>query len=104
MRKQPEGTEESGQAEALRRIRDAGTNKGVTTVDLSGLGLNTLPAEIGSLTALQQLNLFNNQLTTLPAEIGSLTALQKLDLYDNQLTTLPAEIGSLTALQQLYLS
>ena len=66
--------------------------------------LTTLPAEIGQLTNLQQLGLDNNQITTLPAEIGQLTNLRYLSLYSNQLTTLPAEIGQLTNLQQLLLS
>ena len=33
-----------------------------------------------------------------PAEIGQLTSLTELDLGDNQLTSLPAEIGQLTSL------
>ena len=45
--------------------------------------------------------LSGNQLTTLPPEIGQLTALTRLNLFDNQLTTLPPEIGQLTALTEL---
>jgi Leucine-rich repeat (LRR) protein len=66
--------------------------------------LTILPPEIGNLTALRWLHLSDNQLTTLPPEIGNLTALQMLNLYDNQLTTLPPEIGNLTALGDLGLS
>ena len=44
-----------------------------------------------------------NQLTSLPAEIGQLTSLRELYLYDNQLTSVPAEIGQLTALERLHL-
>ena len=51
-----------------------------------------MPAEIGQLTSLRELNLGGNQLTTVPAEIGQLTALQVLYLGDNQLTSVPAEI------------
>jgi len=68
------------------------------------LGLTTLPAEIGQLAALTQLNLSDNRLTTLPSEIGQLSALTWLNLSNNHLTTLPAEIGQLAALTQLNLS
>ena len=44
------------------------------------------------------------QLTALPSEIGQLTNLQELRLYDNKLTALPAEIGHLTNLRELYVS
>ena len=50
--------------------------------DLSSGGV---PAVFGGLTALEILNLTNNQLHILPAEIGSLTALQVLDLSSNEL-------------------
>ncbi|MEM9117305.1 MAG: COR domain-containing protein, partial [Cyanobacteria bacterium P01_F01_bin.56] len=63
--------------------------------------LSALPAEIGQLTNLQQLDLSANQLSALPAEIGQLTNLQQLDLSANQLSALPAEIGQLTKLTQL---
>ena len=55
------------------------------TLELSSLGLTTLPPEIGQLTALTQLDLCDNQLTSLPPEIGQLTVLTQLDLSDNQL-------------------
>ena len=70
------------------------------------LGLNQLtsvPAEIGQLAALEQLYLSENQVTSLPAEIGQLTSLEWLSLSENRLTSLPAEIGQLTSLRELYL-
>ncbi len=87
--------------EARTRIQNCG--KGEKYLNLIGLGLTTLPPEIGQLTALTLLQLQRNKLTTLPPEIGQLTALTHLLLFDNQLTTLPPEIGQLTALMQLYL-
>ena len=63
-----------------------------------------VPAEIGQLTSLEELNLGYNQLTSVPAEIGQLTSLRELVLYDNQLTSLPAEIGRLASLTELGLS
>ena len=62
-----------------------------------------MPAEIGRLSALRQLNLSINQLTSVPAEIGQLTALEELNLTSNQLTSVPAEIGQLTSLRELCL-
>jgi leucine-rich repeat protein SHOC2 len=73
-------------------------------LDLYGNKLTSLPAEIGQLTSLRKLNLSGNQLTSLPAEIGQLTLLEVLDLRRNELTSLPTEIGQLTSLESLYLS
>ena len=56
-----------------------------------------MPAEIGQLTSLTELDLSGNQLTSVPAEIGQLTSLRGLYLRDNQLTTLPAAIRELRA-------
>ena len=67
--------------------------------DLTG----ALPAEIGRLSALTELNLGDNHLTSLSAEIGQLNSLEVLDLVGNQLTSVPAEIGQLTSLERLYL-
>jgi leucine-rich repeat protein SHOC2 len=62
--------------------------------------LTSLPAELGTLTALRVLNLNENQLTSLPAELGTLTALTMLLLCGNQLTSLPAEWVAGAALQR----
>jgi Leucine-rich repeat (LRR) protein len=64
-----------------------------------------LPPEIGQLTNLQELVLFNNQLTrtSLPPEIGQLSNLQELDLISNSLTSLPLESWQLHNLRRLYL-
>jgi internalin A len=91
--------------EALNKIEACRLN-GMhgTHLNLSSLRLTHLPPEIGQLTALKGLALYNNQLSSLPAEIGKLTALIGLGLDNNQLSTLPPEIGQLTALRELYLS
>ena len=47
-------------------------------LDLSYLGLKSLPPEIGNLTSLTDLDLQKNQLQSLPAEIGNLTSLIRL--------------------------
>ena len=79
-------------------------NGRVVELYLEGFDLTgAVPAEIGRLSALRELNLGDNELTSLPAEIGRLTSLRDLFLIGNQLTSVPAEIGQLTALQRLYL-
>jgi Leucine-rich repeat (LRR) protein len=64
--------------------------------------LTILPPEIGQLTNLRVLYLWQNQLTSLPAEIGQLSQLEGLGVSNNQLTSLPAEIGQLNNLEWLY--
>jgi internalin A len=76
----------------------------LTTLNLAGNKLTLFPPEISQLTALTWLNLESNELTTLPPEIGQLTALTTLLLHNNELTTLPPQIGQLTALTKLDLS
>ena len=73
-------------------------------LDLSGSRLTSIPAEIGQLTSLKVLRINKNQLTSVPAEIGQLASLEKLYLDGNQLTSLPAEIGQLASLRKLYLN
>ena len=73
----------------------------VTSLWLSDKKLTgRIPAELGSLSALQQLNLYDNQLRgSIPAQLGNLSNLQRLDLNNNQLTgSIPAELGSLSQL------
>ena len=75
-------------------------NGRVVQLMLEEFGLTgAVPAEIGRLSALRELDLDGNELTSVPAEIGQLTSLEKLYLGDNQLTSLPAEIGQLTSLE-----
>ena len=88
--------------EALWRIEQCRTHGG-TTLNLSEMGLETLPPEIGRLTGLTQVLLFSNYLSVLPPEIGQLTRVTELDLQSNQIVSLPPEIGQLTALTTLWL-
>ena len=68
--------------------------------------IGEIPSEIGNLTNLTELNLFNNNLTgEILSEIGNLTNLSApLRLDYNQLTgEIPPEIGNLINLDQLLL-
>ncbi len=86
----------------LRLIEEAAAS-GTTILDLSRLGLTSLPPAIGRLTNLQELDLRQNALTELPPEIGQLESLQRLYLLSNALTSLPPEMGQLENLQVLNL-
>lgn len=77
------------------------TSAVVTQLRLWSLSITSLPASIGNLTNLFDLQLGDNQLTSLPASIGNLTNVRSLGLWGNQLTSLPSEIGDLTGLQEL---
>jgi len=65
--------------------------------------VGSLPASLGSLTALRELSLRYNHLAgPIPAQLGSLTNLQRLNLYGNRLTgPIPAELENLTNLKVL---
>ena len=63
--------------------------------------LTTLPDEIGNLTNLNELWLYENELTILPESFGNLTNLTKLDLGCNQTITLPESFENLTNLTVL---
>ena len=64
-----------------------------------------IPAELGQLTQLQYLTLFNNELTgEIPTELAQLAQLQYLTLHNNQLSgEIPAELGQLSQLWSLAL-
>ncbi len=82
---------------ALKRIAKCHKNSRLV-LDLSHLGLTTVPSEIRQLSAVTVLNLNGNQLTALPREIGQLSALTKRHVNNNQLRALPPEIGKLSSL------
>jgi hypothetical protein len=73
----------------------------IVQLHLQYLGLDTLPPEVGRLSALTHLGLDRNDLASLPAEIGRLSSLASLYLDNNRLTALPDEIGDLDSLRWL---
>ncbi|CAB1097357.1 unnamed protein product [Ectocarpus sp. CCAP 1310/34] len=65
-----------------------------------------IPASLGQLVKLETLGLYRNKLSgSIPPQLGELAALQYLSLSENQLTgPIPSELGHLSALQGLNLS
>jgi Leucine-rich repeat (LRR) protein len=96
--------------EAVRRIHRAAEEK-LTKLDLSGLGLEELPPEIGKCTQLETLLLgewdgekrewVRNKLSEFPDAVLQLTNLKILNLSWNQITSIPEVIGQLSNLTQL---
>ena len=78
----------------------------VGSISLRSNGLTgLLPAELGKLAALVNLELSGNDISgTIPAELGQLSRLQWLDLSLNDLTgNVPSALGSLSSLHSLFL-
>ncbi|KAI5081867.1 hypothetical protein GOP47_0001610 [Adiantum capillus-veneris] len=74
---------------------------------VSGLSLTgTLPEDVGLLTALETLDLSQNELTgKLPPQLGKLVNLHNLRLQSNKFTgSIPPELGNLEQLQYMYLT
>ncbi len=71
-------------------------------LDLSGLRMEELPAEVGLLTGLEQLILYSNGLESLPLEMNQLANLQYLNLRSNKVRDL-GPIFTLTQLRRLVL-
>ena len=79
---------------------------GVTSLHLSRYGLGgSIPAAIGNLGELKNLDLEYNDLTgNIPSQLGNLSRLARLFLRNNQLTgNIPSQIGSLSVLKKLNL-
>ena len=85
---------------------EIGNLTGLENLELTGSQLaGPIPAQLGNLTNLERLVLFNNQLAgPIPAQLGNLTNLEGLSLGFNQLTgPVPAQLGNLTNLEFLIL-
>ncbi|MBF0135180.1 MAG: hypothetical protein H7833_02345 [Magnetococcus sp. DMHC-1] len=90
-------------SENLLQILDEAFEEQTDILDLSGLDLKELPAEIGRFVHVRRLFLADNRLVTLPPEIASLTALELLDLRRNRLQQLPRQMAALHNLTYLWL-
>uniref|UniRef100_A0A7S1I385 Uncharacterized protein n=1 Tax=Eutreptiella gymnastica TaxID=73025 RepID=A0A7S1I385_9EUGL len=81
----------------------AAQSQGLTSLDLSGNLLGSLPDSLWALKELQTLKLQGNQLETLPNSSGALANLRSLDLACNALKALPNAVLQMPALQELCL-
>ncbi|MCP5050278.1 MAG: hypothetical protein GY940_24135, partial [bacterium] len=74
----------------------------ITSNNLTG----SIPPELGNLSNLESLFLYNNQLNgSIPPELADLSNLVELHLSGNQLSgSIPTELGNLSKLISLYLS
>jgi internalin A len=106
--------------EAVRRIHRAAEEK-LTQLDLSGLGLEELPPEIGKCTQLETLvlgkvekgewvdgkltpKLITNHLSALPEELRSLVNLRSIDLSGNPFGKIPELLLEIKQLESLNLN
>jgi hypothetical protein len=74
---------------------------GLTSLDLGFNLLSSLPEGLGRLIDLEELRLDHNDLTALPEGIGQLSKLRTLIVDHNQLSELPEQIGRLSRLKIL---
>jgi len=82
-------------------------NDHVIDINLPHNGLSgSIPPELGNLSYLKSLSLFDNQLEgSIPKELGNLSNLESLFLGENQLSgNIPTEVGNLSHLNYLYLN
>jgi len=81
-----------------------GNLKRLTELDLTHSNLSSLPPTIGNLSSLTRLDVSYSLMKTLPAEIGNLSKLTFLGLVSSKIATLPPGIGNLHLIQNLDLS
>ncbi len=83
-----EDSQESAARRAAAQHIAKAMNEDSQELNLSGLGLKTLPYEIAHLQRLQKLDASGNALTSIPKRFFSMPNLRELDLSRNQLTQL----------------
>jgi hypothetical protein len=81
-----------------------GNVKTLKELDFSGNKISALPAEIGNLTNLTKLVMDNTLISTLPVTLWKDTLINHLELKQNLLTSIAPEISKLKNLKRLLLS
>ncbi|HEU5332670.1 MAG TPA: COR domain-containing protein [Actinocrinis sp.] len=89
-----------GEQIAQHRIQRAKAGLG-TRLDLGGLGLDEIPADVRTLRGMRRLDLTGNELRALPDWLPELDRLERLALDDNRLTALPDWLGGFAGLRRL---
>ncbi|MEV6906072.1 leucine-rich repeat domain-containing protein [Amycolatopsis sp. NPDC051071] len=92
-----------GVVEAGRRVAKA-LEDGQTALDLSNLGLDSVPPGLTELKSMTTLDLNGNRLAALPRWLGNLPSLTDLDLDDNRFEVVPLELAELGQLKSLAMS
>jgi hypothetical protein len=83
--------------------REIGTLRNLRYLNLAHDGIEVLPPEIGNLTRLRLINLNDNNLSQIPAALFDLVELTDLALVRNNIREVPPDIGRLTNLKTLHL-
>lgn len=92
----------SGEKSSISSLPDEiGHMTTLKVLDLYDNYLSAIPATISRCTALVKLHLANNEFMSFPREVCTLTNLRCLVLGDNAIPSIPAEIGNLRALTKL---
>ena len=81
-----------------------GRLRALEVLAVNGNRLRALPASLAQLTALRQLDAAHNRLAELPAGLGALPRLERLSLAANPLTHIPQDLAGAPALRELDLS
>ena len=79
-------------------------NPGLTTLEMHGNDLGSIPGNISSLTSIERLDFGNTGLSTLPTNLYNLSTLEYLLVSDNNISSLPGAISNLTSLKVLFIS
>lgn len=77
-------------------IRNKAELQEITDLDLSGLGLKSLPHQIGFLTNLASLSLRDNYLKDLPRELTNCSKLEVLNINNNRMNKTPSCLETLS--------
>lgn len=80
------------------------TPEGKRRLDLSNMGIDTVPKCLLKLSDVEELDLSRNQLKKIPDFIGQMTSVHWLDLHSNYVQQLPKNIEQLDSLRHLNLS
>lgn len=89
--------------EAERRIAEV-IKSGSTALDLTSLGLDSLPDSIAELPEMLNLDLGSNRFTEIPEVIGRIRVLRAVRFTDNQIETIPDFIAAMPTLELLNLA
>ena len=92
---------EAEKIEAQRAIIKDALDNGKTELDLTTESMDVL-REACAIKTLKKLTLRTGKLDTLPKELGQLTALESFHIDGNELVSLPDEIGALDKVHTFY--